>query len=375
MNLIINALSFAELFEKNICMKIVELADYNIYIGSFSQSLRQLLERRNYSKIFVIVDENTAIHCLPLVEAALPNHKLHKIQIQSGEKNKNINTCQLIWQSMMEAEADRKSLTINLGGGVIGDMGGFCASTFKRGMDFIQIPTTLLSQVDASIGGKLGIDFMQVKNSIGLFNNPQAVFVDATFLKTLSKREIRSGFAELIKHSLIADIEQWQEIRSIDELDGVNWEALIEPSLQIKKRIVEEDPFEKGIRKALNFGHTIGHAIEGHVLESDQPLLHGEAIAIGMICEAYLSHKILKLPVEEVKKISKFILNTYNHYPLQNSDFDTFIQLMGNDKKNEGGKINFSLINEPGQVKVNQTCEPTLIEESLVFYQQLSEKE
>mgnify|MGYP002623885515 CR=1 FL=1 len=352
-------------------MKILALEDYNIYVGETGLKLKELLSGCNYSKIFVLVDENTKKHCLPLLKPFLLAFDHTIIQIPSGELHKNIETCQLIWQQMMEAKADRKSLTINLGGGVIGDMGGFCASTFKRGMDFIQIPTTLLSQVDASIGGKLGIDFMQVKNSIGLFKNPMAVFVDPVFLKTLPGRELRSGFAELIKHSLIADAEQWEHIRTIEDLNEVNWTELIVPSLEIKKRIVEEDPFEHGLRKALNFGHTIGHAIEGHVLESDRPLLHGEAVAIGMICEAFLSHKRLNLPLTDLDRISRFILKTYGYYPLNKADFEPFIQLMYNDKKNEGGQINFSMIRSPGQVRVNQTCDIAQIEESLTYYQML----
>lgn len=353
-------------------MQTVSLDEYTIYIGNFGPALRQFLNDSEYSKIFVLVDENTALHCLPLLQSELANYTLEPIQIKAGERFKNIETCQDIWQQFMRAKADRKSLCINLGGGVIGDMGGFCASTFKRGMDFIQMPSTLLSQVDASIGGKLGIDFMQVKNSIGLFKNPKAVFIDPNFLKTLSDRELRSGFAEVIKHSLIADSLQWAELKKIRNLKSIDWTEIIEPSLQIKKRIVEQDPFEKGIRKALNFGHTIGHAIEGIALESDQPLLHGEAIAIGMICESYLSYKLIGLKEEALHHISAFIIATYGFYFLQEHNFDAFLQLMKNDKKNENSQINFSLIAPPGAVQINQTSTKELIIESLKFYNTLA---
>ncbi len=348
-------------------MRIIELGTYQISIGNLELPLRQLLESKNYSNVFVLVDENTKRYCLPLLRAVQADFKL--IEIAAGEENKGIDTCQAIWTQLMEQKADRNSLVLNLGGGVIGDMGGFCASTFKRGMDFIQMPSTLLSQVDASIGGKLGIDFMQVKNSIGLFKDPQAVLVDIRFLQTLPANEIRSGFAEIVKHSLIADRAQWNRIKDIRDLQSIDWEDYVYPSLLIKQRVVEQDPFEKGIRKALNFGHTIGHAIEGLALETEHPLLHGEAIAIGMICESWLSHKIVGLPIEELAEITSFFLQIYDSYDLSHLAYEKLIQLMANDKKNIGTAINFSLLPKAGSVKINQTCAPSLIMESLDYYQ------
>lgn len=349
-------------------MQILSLDQYNIYIGSIWDELNSFLEKNNYSRHFIIVDENTTIHCLPdfirktnLIQPII-------IETRSGELFKNIRTCQQIWTEMMEHKGDRKSLTINLGGGVIGDMGGFCASTYKRGMDFIQVPTTLLSQVDSSIGGKLGIDFADVKNSIGLFRDPQAVFIDSEFLETLSNRQIRSGLAEMIKHALIADKDQWDELANLRDFGMANWARLIPPSLSIKKDIVEKDPYENNIRKALNFGHTIGHAIESTLLESSHPLLHGEAIAAGMICELYLSNKIVGLPSDSLPSISKKILDIYGHVSLDESTFGDMIQLMMNDKKNEDGKINFSLIDTPGSVKINQTADSIQIVEALNYY-------
>lgn len=349
-------------------METIELQDYIIYIDDIWEDFNRFLDTRKYSKIAIIIDENTERDCLPIL---LKNSKVENfitIKIKSGEHHKSIETCQEIWQKMMANGMERRSLTINLGGGVIGDMGGFCASTFKRGMDFIQMPTTLLSQVDASIGGKLGIDFNHVKNSIGVFNNPQAVFISSEFLETLPAREIRSGFAEIIKHSLIADDENWNFLQTIENLDKVKWASFLKPSLLIKQRIVEEDPFEKGIRKALNFGHTIGHAVESVALKSPNPLLHGEAIAIGMICEGWLSHKILGLPFEKLEEIVRFVARFYDDYHIYESDFPELIDLMTKDKKNENQEINFSLIQPIGKAVINQTASEILIRESLAFY-------
>ena len=349
-------------------MQLIELDDYNIYIGEVWQPLSELLRMRAYSQHLVLVDENTGAHCLPHLQRQLSSIDWKVIKIQAGELHKNIETCQFIWQQMMDLGVNRNAVLLNLGGGVIGDMGGFCAGTFKRGIDFIQVPTTLLSQVDASIGGKLGIDFMQVKNSIGLFCNPQGVFIVPEFLKTLPAREVRSGFAEIIKHALIHDAEQWAHLQRIEALAAVDWTEYLPISLAVKKHIVQEDPFEKGIRKALNFGHTIGHAIEGWALETDKPLLHGEAIAIGMICEAWLSHKILNLPLEQVHEIGRFIKRIYDGYDLPKTAYPTFIQLMKKDKKNELAEINFSLIQPIGNAVINQSAEANLILESLDFY-------
>ncbi len=352
-------------------MTTVSLPAYSIYVGDFWSNFRLFLADGAYSQYFVIVDTNTATYCLPRLQTLTPGLDWQIITIPPGEQYKHIETCTSIWQQLMQKQADRKALVVNLGGGVIGDMGGFCASTFKRGMDFVQMPTTLLSQVDASIGGKLGIDFMQVKNSIGLFCNPKAVWIDPVFLETLSPREIRSGFAEVIKHGLIANAHEWEKMQHIDDLEKVDWLFFLLPSLEIKKTIVIADPFEKGLRKALNFGHTIGHAVEGVALESDQPFLHGEAIAIGMICEAFLSHKILGLDAPSLDLITAFLIRIYGHHPLSAAHFEEYLQLMKQDKKNENDQINFSLLPEIGSVRVNQTCDTALIVESLNYYNRM----
>ncbi len=346
-------------------MKVIDLDTYKIQIGDFWKEI----QLKKYSSIFVLADQNTKEHCLPIFENNISNLDFHLIEIQSGEIHKNIETCQFIWSEMVKNGADRKSCMINLGGGVIGDMGGFTASTFYRGMDFIQIPTTLLSQVDASIGGKLGIDFMNLKNAVGLFKNPSQVCVSADFLKTLSIREIRSGFAELIKHGLIASKDDWIELQNIKKISEVtDWEKYIIPSLEIKKSVVHKDPFEMGLRKSLNFGHTIGHAIESHALSNGISLLHGEAVAIGLICESFLSHKVVGLSAQSLDKISTYIINHYGKYKLKKSNFSTYLHLMTKDKKNENQIINFTMISEIGTIILNQTANNSLIQESLEYY-------
>ncbi len=349
-------------------MTSIALADYNIQIGSVWPVLQEILVEKQYSRIAIIVDENTRKHCLPVLQAAMALNNPLVLEIKAGEKNKNIETCSQVWSALMEADFDRRALVLNLGGGVIGDMGGFCASTFKRGIDFIQIPTTLLSQVDASIGGKLGIDFAEIKNSVGLFCNPQAVLIEPTFLNTLTARELRSGFAEIIKHSLIADVEQWQRQLSYDNLSDLDWLTVIPDSLRIKQRIVAEDPFERGLRKALNFGHTIGHAVESEALQGESPLLHGEAIAIGMVCEAFLSHRLTGLKADDLEQIKTAILRWYGHEPQRPERFEHLIRLMRNDKKNEGDGINFTLLSAPGTALINQIAAEDLIIESLNYY-------
>ena len=356
-------------------MKILKLSDYQIFVGDFWAAFADFLITKNYSKIIILVDENTEGSCFERFRPSFPADIAAIIRVPSGEINKTIDTCQHIWRALFTAEADRNSVLICVGGGVIGDMGGFAASTFKRGIDFIQMPTTLLSQVDSSIGGKLGIDFQEVKNSIGVFSNPKAVFISSDFLTTLSPREVRSGFGEIIKHALIADAKQWKALSKIKDLTTVDWTKIIAPSLKIKQHIVKIDPFEKGLRKALNFGHTIGHAVESMALATKNPLTHGEAIAIGMICEAYLSKILRGLSDAELNEICSFILKIYGKYDIEQFDFQQLIALMRQDKKNDSAsKINFSLLPKIGSVEVNCIAVEKEIEAGLSFYKKLNLK-
>ena len=284
----------------------------NIFIGDNNfEELQQFL-KESYSSCFVLVDENTEQHCYTLIKDLLPKHSL--IQIKAGEEFKTIETCCLIWERLTQANADRKSLLINLGGGVIGDMGGFAASCYKRGINFINIPTTLLAMVDASVGGKTGVDFNGFKNQIGLFSEPEAVFIYTTFLKTLAERELTSGFAEVVKHYLIADEKAFEELaQAKPSLKTLNWQQVIAASAHIKSTIVNQDPQEKGIRKALNFGHTIGHGVESFYLQQDKTkqLLHGEAVAVGLITESYLSVEKALLTEAQLIRIQQVVLNYF----------------------------------------------------------------
>lgn len=349
-------------------MTAITLSDYTIHVGDFKNPLNAFLNQQNYSRIFVLVDENTREYCYPILQKQIPLSNHHLIEIKSGEQHKNIHTCSHIWNQLIDAKADRKALFINLGGGVIGDMGGFCAATYKRGVDFIQIPTTLLADVDSSIGSKLGIDFAAIKNSIGLFKNPKAVFIDPIFLKTLPVRELRSGLAEIIKHGLIADKKLWEKIRDIEDLEQADWSSLIIPSLEIKKRVVEIDPFEQNLRKTLNFGHTVGHAIESWALESPRPLTHGEAIAAGMVCETYLSTQVRELSTGAAQEVADYIVKVYGKYAVEHTCFSDLLRLMKNDKKNNNGKINFTMLDSLGQAVIDQHCAEKQVEDSLLYY-------
>lgn len=339
----------------------------DIFIGNIEQTLKEYLSDKRDRQIAVLVDGNTKAQCLPIIEELLPKHLL--IEIPSGEINKNISTCTVIWSKLTEASFNRHALFVNLGGGVIGDMGGFCASTYKRGIDFINIPTTLLAAVDANVGGKLGIDFDGFKNHIGLFKEPKAVFVDPIFLNTLPKEELRSGFAEVIKHGLIADANYFQALRN-DGLAQKDWRSIIEHSIAIKETVVKEDPEEKGLRKVLNFGHTIGHAIESHYLDTPQQLLHGEAVAIGMVCEAYLSKKLLNLSEEDLHEISDFILKIYPDLSIEKNDFTSFIRLMHQDKKNSNGMLNHSLLYQIGVATPDIMVDEKQVLDALYFFHQ-----
>jgi len=316
-------------------VKEIKAIDYSIWIGENSLSK---LDISTYSKVAILVDENTkrdCLHKLPKIENALI------IEIKSGEEHKNISTCNLIWEQLTINNFDRNSLLINLGGGVIGDMGGFCAATYKRGLEFIHIPTTLLAMVDASVGGKLGIDFKGLKNQIGLFNNPKAVLISPEFLETLAESELKSGFAEVVKHALISDNSLWVKLKNTPFTD-LDWEDIIDTSVQIKNKIVLADPFEKGERKKLNFGHTFGHAIESYYLEKGTPISHGEAVFMGMILETEISD----LSETEKNEIKNYILSNFAlPYTPKKSNLHKFLI---NDKKNQDGKINFTLLSGIG---------------------------
>lgn len=328
--------------------------------------LSKYIKDHAFSSIGILVDEHTREFCLPVLGESVENACI--LEIESGETNKNLDTCQSIWLQLTAALFDRHALLINLGGGVIGDMGGFCAATYKRGITFINIPTTLLAQVDASVGGKLGIDFRGYKNHIGVFKEPDRVFIDPVFLTTLPHRELRSGFAEVIKHALISDAAYWPNIVKY-RFSEQDWQSHIKHSVRIKKQIVKMDPMEKGPRKILNFGHTIGHAIESYFLnQPDRNLLHGEAIAAGMVIESYLSREILAIRELELMEIQNYIFSVFDKILISENDIEPIINLSIQDKKNEKGIINFSLLKEIGAATYNIPVSRSEMEAALTRY-------
>jgi 3-dehydroquinate synthase len=341
----------------------VVLPEYLHFSSQPGQKLNELINSLRPDKVALLVDEHTKEHCLPLFESS---HEL--IEIKSGEQNKTLETCGTIWSKLTELGFSRKSLLINVGGGVIGDMGGFAASTYKRGIRFVNFPTTLLSMVDASIGGKLGVDFNGFKNHIGVFNDPTAVVICTQFLNTLPERQIRSGFAEVLKHGLIADKKYWEEVKN-HHLTTANWETIIPKSIVLKQQVVSEDPWESGKRKILNFGHTLGHAIETYFLGTEKELLHGEAIAIGMILEAHLSFQKQGLEVSELEEIVETIKQHFQLYELPL--LSEFGQLMIQDKKNEGGNVKFALITAIGDCRYDINVADGEIQEALIYYHKI----
>lgn len=351
-------------------MQSIEANGYTIYFNEKGyKAIHHILFENKYSSIFILVDEHTNDFCLPKF---LPNLAteiaIEIIEIEAGEGIKNIATCVEIWSILSELGADRKSLIINLGGGVITDIGGFIASTFKRGIDFINIPTTLLGMVDASIGGKNGVDLGNLKNQIGVINVPKMLIIDTSFLETLSQKEMRSGLAEMLKHGLIYDKMYWEQFLNLSGIDFADFDALIYRSIAIKNEIVSQDPTENGIRKALNFGHTLGHAIESHFLESATPLLHGEAIAIGMILESFISKEKGLLTKDEFHQIKYTITDIFEKHIFTKNDIECIQNLLIHDKKNEYGKVQFALIKGIGNIIINQSVENELIISSFEDY-------
>ena len=351
-------------------MQSIEANGYSIFFNETGYTeINKIIIENKYSSLFIIVDEHTNEYCLPKF---LPNLAtevtIEIIEIESGEEMKNISTCVEVWSILSELGADRKSLIINLGGGVITDIGGFIACTFKRGIDFINVPTTLLGMVDASIGGKNGVDLGNLKNQIGVISVPTMLLIDTDFLETLSQREMRSGLAEMLKHGLIYDKNYWEQFLDLTKVDFADFDELIYRSIEIKNEIVKQDPTENGIRKALNFGHTLGHAIESHFLESETPLLHGEAIAIGMILESYISKEKGLLSNEEFHQIKYIISNIYSNHIFNENDITSIQKLLIHDKKNEYGKVQFALIGGIGKTIINQSVDNELIIKSFEDY-------
>lgn len=353
-------------------MQSIIASNYLIHFGQNGYNkLNSFLKEKNYSKIFILVDSNTNEFCLPSFLPVLEtDNPVEIIEIEAGEETKNIDTCVELWNILIELEGDRKSLIINIGGGVVSDIGGFVASTFKRGIDFINVPTTLLAMVDASIGGKNGIDLGNLKNQIGTITNPQMIVVDSNYLATLPKNEMRSGLAEMLKHGLIFDYKYWNEFKNLEQKNLQDFDKLIHRSVEIKNEIVSEDVTENGIRKSLNFGHTIGHAIESYFLvnKNKSTLLHGEAVAAGMIMESFISNKLNLITNDELAEINYIISDIFEKISIETNDIKPIMDLLIHDKKNEYGNIQFALLKNIGHFIVNQSVENSLIEDAFNYY-------
>lgn len=352
-------------------MQAIQSTGYTIQFNAGCYTwLEDVLLRDKYSKLFILADANTSQHCLPnFLAQVVTELPIEIIEIEPGEENKTIETCIEVWHALTDLGADRKSLIINLGGGMVTDLGGFVASTFKRGIEFINVPTSLLAMVDASVGGKTGVDLGVLKNQIGVINNPMAVLVDIAFLDTLPTEQMRSGLAEMLKHSLIADKDYWQQFTDLGGLTTDDLGEMIRRSIEIKNSIVTQDPTEKGLRKILNFGHTLGHAIESYFLvHPEKQLLHGEAIAIGMVLESYIAmEKQLVTPIE-YKEIKDVITSIFDRVAFDEKDIAGIMELLVHDKKNESGKVLFALPEGIGNAIIDQLAEKTLIIKAFYDY-------
>lgn len=338
----------------------IDIQDYSLWLDDDLQALRHYLGSRSYSRLAVVCDDQVARYCLPLLP--LPDDA-HITTFTAGEASKNLATVHTIWAAWLDAALDRRCLVLLLGGGVTGDMGGFAACCYKRGVDFIHIPTSLMAMADSSIGGKLGIDMQEVKNAIGLFHNPKAVFIHLPFLNTLPEAELKSGWVEIIKHALLTSRRLFDEVSSHLATGLTMSPELLEQSILVKKNFVERDPFEASIRKALNFGHTIGHAIESHCLARGQPITHGHAVCLGMIAEARISHHLGLLDAPDLELILNLLQPLY---PPVGAGYEELQPYLRNDKKNTAHSVNFSLLNQLGGFVINKVVEPSLLRQALI---------
>jgi 3-dehydroquinate synthase len=345
-----------------------------IYTENPRQELIPLIKQYGKDKIFLVTEENVDRLWGNDFSELTEKESIKKVIIPSGEENKKIDSVTKIWEFLSKNGADRKSLLINLGGGMLTDLAGFAASTFKRGIDFLNIPTTLLSQVDASVGGKTGINFNGLKNEIGVFKEPVAVIIYTGFLKTLDKENFLSGFAEMIKHGLIHSPAHLLELQRFDinNIEYNNLKDIIQHSVEVKQFFVNSDPTEQNIRKALNFGHTIGHSFESLAMEQKRPVMHGYAVAWGMIAELYLSVKKCGYSIDNSNKISSWLHSIYGKFIINGVDFERLFELMLHDKKNESGRINFTLLSDTGKIEINQNCTREMVFEALDIFRNLS---
>ena len=340
-----------------------------IVSGNLERDLVNAIAECEHDKIFILTDQTTHDMCLPKLQNFLCLKGAQSIVIKAGDTNKTLDSLAEVWTALSQGGATRHSLMINLGGGMVTDLGGFAASTFKRGIDFINIPTTLLAMVDASVGGKTGINFGGLKNEIGVFSDSKFVIINTQFLDTLDHDNICSGYAEMLKHGLISDDKHWAELVGFNlaQPDLAQLQRMVAESIKVKERIVTEDPHEHGIRKALNLGHTVGHALESFAMKHGRPVLHGYAVAYGMVCELYLSARKTNFSTDKMHQTVRFILDHYGRLPYTCDDYPELLELMRHDKKNTSGIINFTLLGGIGDIRINQTATKEEIEDALDF--------
>jgi 3-dehydroquinate synthase len=338
---------------------------------NLKSELATAISECEHDKTFILVDEVTKEKCWPLLSKQLSMRKAKLITIEATDTHKNIESLAHVWEELGNDGASRHSLLINLGGGMVTDLGGFAASTFKRGINFINIPTTLLAMVDASVGGKTGINFNGLKNEIGVFNDSKFVILDTDFLKTLDGQNICSGYAEMLKHGLISNEKMWAELIkfNIQQPDLEKLQDMLAKSVKVKENVVKKDPHEQGIRKALNLGHTFGHAFESWSLKHS-PILHGYAVAYGMICELYLSAIKTGFPTDKMHQTVQFIRENYGAINITCDDYPELIELMTHDKKNRNGIINFTLLANIGDIRIDQTATEEEIKEAFDFFRE-----
>ncbi len=322
-----------------------------------------------YDALFVLVDENTDRCCRPALQTCEALQHARPIVIAPSDTHKNVEALSHVWQALSEGGASRRSLLLCLGGGMVTDLGGFAAATFKRGIDFVNIPTTLLAMVDAAVGGKTGINFNGLKNEVGAFREAVAVVVDTKLLQTLDAENMRSGYAEMLKHALLADSEMWARhlLFDIDEPDFTDLQKMVGESIEVKRRIVEEDPYEHGLRKALNLGHTVGHAFESLAMEKENPVLHGYAVAWGLAAELFLSHVVCQFPIDKMRQTVAYVRQHYGAPLFSCKDYERLYALMLHDKKNVAGQINFTLLEDVGKIRLDCRVEKELLFEMFDF--------
>ncbi|MBQ6746897.1 MAG: 3-dehydroquinate synthase [Bacteroidaceae bacterium] len=343
-----------------------------ILCQNFLDELSEAITLCAPDQLFVLTDENTHEMCLPLLHEIDALTQAHHIMIGAGDVYKNLKTLSNVWQALSDQSATRHSLLICLGGGMVTDLGGFAASTFKRGIKYINIPTTLLAMVDAAVGGKTAINFNGLKNEIGVFQPAFRVLLETEFLHTLDAHNLLSGYAEMLKHGLISNYDTLNELLAFD-LANTNYnqlKQLVGKSVSVKEIIVKKDPKEQGLRKSLNLGHTIGHAFESLALNQQRPVLHGYAVAWGLICELYLSHVSVGFPRDVMRRVIHFIHENYGSFIFTCDDYELLYKLMLHDKKNKGGIINFSLLTDVGELCLDQTATQSLIYETLDFFRE-----